>query len=789
MADIQVQSQIRYIGGGRFVGDQALPNRQVLRVGAVGTVHSIPGLRAALGCSFGTFKVSLEPADVEVLEATHFPVEAAKAIARPASAPHTRPASASAGGRPASALSRPGSALQHSRGRAASLSATASPYASGRGILDPELLAKAQRRPRRSALATALAQQRHDYERPLPKGSPQLKSAALAIAAASAQSAIVSGKGGLENPLPMGIVGTGVPRRSTSPSAARQIQKAMPAAGSPQPPRRRTSRQGTVAQTQKASGATHEEKVPRAKEEGGSKSSKSAADTTQTADLIINMQNMAGEQTASIPAHLVWTLQEVAAKAAAAIKLLPGHELRLVYGEEILEPDAKVADVFKDALEKATGSTDQPPADLHGGTADAIEVPAVAASGTADGSDGANPAQTAAAAAAPAASAGAETQKPTVTLLATKVRREDGQLELDAALIQAASDANIELAKELLDAGANAAFLKRDEGVWGAYDSTAAIHKAIRVANQDRDDSKAEKGLEMVKLLLAARADINAVAGSCDWRGCGSSTSALEMGMSLAKKHRDLFGLFLESGADPNTRSERSIHSMRTDGHTVDYMINDMIRANEHDLVKMLLERSANPNAVDEAEIMNERGYNQNKKESCLHVACEHSDLAMVALLLASGADVNCLHKELDQQESPEYKRKAAKAKAKKKIMEDDPREGGYVSPVVCVPITESALHIAIRKKKPDVVEALVAAGADMSVPRICGKQETSSLDLCANDSALLAALASGAKVASDAPPPAAVPAPSPDAAAEPAAAPEGSGQAEAERSSPEVQA
>ena len=61
----------------------------------------------------------------------------------------------------------------------------------------------------------------------------------------------------------------------------------------------------------------------------------------------------------------------------------------------------------------------------------------------------------------------------------------------------------------------------------------------------------------------------------------------------------------------------------------------------------------------------------------------------------------------------------------------NDPRSDNFVSSVICVPVEETALHIALVERKPDLVTMLVCAGADPSLQRKRGQSMMSCEDLC----------------------------------------------------------
>lgn len=216
-----------------------------------------------------------------------------------------------------------------------------------------------------------------------------------------------------------------------------------------------------------------------------------------------------------------------------------------------------------------------------------------------------------------------------------------------------------------------------------------------------------------------------------DWRGCGSTKTAFEMVLPAAMKDVELLELFLRFGGDPNTKSEQNVHSMRTDGRAIQYVLHKAVRNGNLEISRALLDAGAKVDSVASEHFSNERGFDRHMDETALHHACggHQPDVAMCALLLARGADVNAVRKDLDQVssgvESPT----------------DDPRDPDFVSSVVCVPVQETALHIAIRSKNADLVTMLVCAGADVSRKRVCGNTEASCEELCGDDETLLKAL------------------------------------------------
>ena len=86
---------------------------------------------------------------------------------------------------------------------------------------------------------------------------------------------------------------------------------------------------------------------------------------------------------------------------------------------------------------------------------------------------------------------------------------------MDEQLLEAATEQNIPLVKELLSKGANAAYSKKVDGVWGASTTESPIHHAL-LQKLNR---------ELFKILLDAGADVNAIYAEYDSRGCGSQVN------------------------------------------------------------------------------------------------------------------------------------------------------------------------------------------------------------------------------------------------------------------------
>lgn len=311
-------------------------------------------------------------------------------------------------------------------------------------------------------------------------------------------------------------------------------------------------------------------------------------------------------------------------------------------------------------------------------------------------------------------------------------------------LMKAAEDCDAGRVKELLASGASASFIHDPPGTWGSCSTRGPLHVALAArprapcGGQDAPpDVREEHGRrlgawgETVRALVEAKADVNAQRRQYDWRGCGSTSTAFELALPFAMQDPALLELFLANGADANTKQVRHVHSMRTDGVFVEYVLHRSVAGRNLEVTRALLDAGADVNAIAKEKADNERGFNRNKQETPLHRACDSGtpDLAMCALLVARGANLNAVREDLDQVES------GADSPT------DDPREDGFVSSVICVPVTETALHMAIRNKAPDLVVLLVCAGADASIQRCYGEAKATCEDLCNGDAELLKAL------------------------------------------------
>jgi len=314
-----------------------------------------------------------------------------------------------------------------------------------------------------------------------------------------------------------------------------------------------------------------------------------------------------------------------------------------------------------------------------------------------------------------------------VSAVVTKTER--AQEEMDLALIQAAKDLDADRVGALLSAGASAAFVHDPPGTWGAQDRKTALHMAI--SSRVQKDAAAGSWKAVIESLIAAKADVNAMRASSDWRGCGSSASAFEMILPSALQDASLLKTFLDAGANPNTKSVRNVHSMRTDGCSQSYVLHQAVAKGNMEVARTFLDAGAEVDAVASEHFQNERGFNRHMDETSLHIACRRGDVAMAALLLERGAGIDKVRKDLEQEERAPSKEPTTY----------DPRDPDFEPTVTCVPVEETPLHIAISNKHASLAAFLVCAGADASRVRVRGEAKSSPEELCGDDAKMAHAL------------------------------------------------
>jgi len=276
---------------------------------------------------------------------------------------------------------------------------------------------------------------------------------------------------------------------------------------------------------------------------------------------------------------------------------------------------------------------------------------------------------------------------------------------LDMALMGAAKTLDLEKVLQLLEEGASAKFKHDPEGVWGSKDSYTALHAAILARHQEgsgteNEGKSYETKVAVIRALLEAGAEVNATKEDYNWKGSGSTRTAFELVLPMAMKDVSLMSSFLDANADPNTKSRRAVHSMRTDGFYESYVLHTAVAGGYVKVVEMLLQKRASVDALSRQVMNNERGHNQNSRETALHTACERKDVEMCGLLLTHMANVNASTHYLEHIEQ-------------EGSVEDDPRSEDYVPSIRCAKVVKSPLHIAIINKEPALMQLLLCSGSD----------------------------------------------------------------------------
>ena len=250
----------------------------------------------------------------------------------------------------------------------------------------------------------------------------------------------------------------------------------------------------------------------------------------------------------------------------------------------------------------------------------------------------------------------------------------------------------------------------QEDGTWGAYKKRTALGGIFK-ADKWRTGKDAKKSLRMAKKLIDAGADVTAYEGSRDWRGSGRSVRIDTVGLSLgmlnsavksANERTALVQMLLsDDRVDINEVQEQFHHSMRTDGSSSStHFLNAIGTCPTH--AKIILPW-ANLRVWSTEHISNERGYDQSQNISPLYTAvqswlqCKHNNamrkeyFSLIVALVRASASPNdyvwyLIHRENE-------------ARSELDAAEDDPRAEGYVSPVVCVRVCETAVHLVLREE------------------------------------------------------------------------------------------
>ena len=346
---------------------------------------------------------------------------------------------------------------------------------------------------------------------------------------------------------------------------------------------------------------------------------------------------------------------------------------------------------------------------------------------------------------------------------------EDSKI-LGKQLIEYCEKGDIEKVKELVSKGVPASFTYIEEGTWGAYDETGALHSAIQYFSKQPKESKS---LDLIQFLLEHGANVNSEIGNANWKGSGSRTSAFQMvcNISLEDDDADLLKLFLKYNGDPNKEKRSESHTMRTDGRYISYPIHRAVDSSKPKCLLALLEAGANVNALRTERVNNERGYNQNLSESPINIACSKSTETFIPEENLDEWTENKIDRNIEEEiekikkennqlinkekliEELEIKKKLEKIKkleeinkSKKinwenncKVIEillkhnadlnivskwneheydetkqqgDDPRDEDYESGITLVKVSKIPLHIAMEKKDKKLLWLLMKYGA-----------------------------------------------------------------------------
>ena len=297
---------------------------------------------------------------------------------------------------------------------------------------------------------------------------------------------------------------------------------------------------------------------------------------------------------------------------------------------------------------------------------------------------------------------------------------EEEIFDLNEKLIAQCEKQNLGKIKELIADGAQASYAKKTEGTWGAYRYESVLHVAMLNFHKKKDEKAApEIWKEIILVLLKNGADPNKKYENYDWRGSGSSQSVIDLMGN--KMDSDLFTAVIKAGLNPNLMSIRDIHSMRTDGCIKSNLLHDFSRSGDLDCVVALLEAGANVDIYATEEIVNERGYQENKSETALHLATLNNNLEICLFLLAKGADINKEHHFTDSKLNEEIQNAN---------VTDDPRDENYINPWENISVECTALHLALKRNHYDLAKFLLAAGANYEIPYKRGDDEISSFDL-----------------------------------------------------------
>ena len=291
--------------------------------------------------------------------------------------------------------------------------------------------------------------------------------------------------------------------------------------------------------------------------------------------------------------------------------------------------------------------------------------------------------------------------------------------ELNLKLMTECKNQDLGKIKELIANGAQANYVKRIQGTWGAYKRESVLHAAMQSLKKENEKTDVKTWKEIILLLLKSGSDPNEKYEDYDWRGCGTSQSVFDLMGS--KMDSDLFTAIIKAGLDPNLVSVTDRHSMRTDGCAKSNLLHNFSRSGNVDFVVVLLEAGADVDVYATENVSNERGYRENRSETALHLAASNDHLQVCIFLLAKGADINKMHTFIDSNLNEEIENSNRT---------DDPRDENYKNPWENVPVECTALHLALKESLYDLAKFLLAAGANHQIPYKRGDKKISCFDL-----------------------------------------------------------
>ena len=295
-------------------------------------------------------------------------------------------------------------------------------------------------------------------------------------------------------------------------------------------------------------------------------------------------------------------------------------------------------------------------------------------------------------------------------------------VNLNIDLFEACKDQNIDLVKGLIAQGAQASYVSRTDGVWGAYDQESILHSAIYSLKDEASKIDRENWKDIIKILLSNGADPNGRKESYNWKGTGQSLTAFDLWRSLAtKEDSGMIKLFLKAGLNPNLSRVKNIHSMRTDGVIKNSLLHDLTNSGDPEFIIELLEAGTDVESRATEDIDNERGFREKKSNTALHIAASNGDNEICVILLSKGSNIDSIHYFIDSTEDENIKNENTT---------DDPRDDSYKNPWININVECTALHLAIKNGHYDLAKLFLIAGSDSSISYKSGDNYISTIDL-----------------------------------------------------------